>query len=152
MGHEWSALRHKLSLCSSCDRRLDNWYIQNRGRLYCRRDYLAKFKDACNGCSHVISGPVMVAGEHRFHPECFQCCLCQAFIGDGESYALVERSFLYWRSLETASLMLWWSGHFSTGVHWRQRVLCFGGAVISLLAFIGDGESYALVERSFLYW
>ncbi|RUS72106.1 hypothetical protein EGW08_020132 [Elysia chlorotica] len=81
--------------CSACDRRLDNWYIQNKGRLYCRRDYLAEFKDACNGCSEVISGPVMVAGEHRFHPECFQCCLCQAFIGDGESYALVERSFLY---------------------------------------------------------
>ncbi|GFS16239.1 LIM domain kinase 1-like [Elysia marginata] len=37
----------------------------------------------------------MVAGEHRFHPECFQCCLCQVIIGDGEPYALVERSFLY---------------------------------------------------------
>ncbi|KAH9515170.1 LIM domain kinase 1 [Bulinus truncatus] len=37
----------------------------------------------------------MVAGEHRYHPECFQCSMCQALIGDGESYALVERSFLY---------------------------------------------------------
>lgn len=38
----------------------------------------------------------MVAGEHKFHPECFCCGLCSAFIGDGDSYALVERSKLYW--------------------------------------------------------
>lgn len=38
----------------------------------------------------------MVAGEHKFHPECFCCGSCGAFIGDGDSYALVERSKLYW--------------------------------------------------------
>ncbi|KAL1502710.1 hypothetical protein ABEB36_007817 [Hypothenemus hampei] len=37
----------------------------------------------------------MVAGEHKFHPECFCCGSCGAFIGDGDSYALVERSKLY---------------------------------------------------------
>lgn len=37
----------------------------------------------------------MVAGEHKFHPECFCCTLCSIFIGDGDSYALVERSKLY---------------------------------------------------------
>lgn len=44
----------------------------------------------------IITGPVMVAGEHKFHPECFCCGSCGAFIGDGDSYALVERSKLYW--------------------------------------------------------
>lgn len=44
----------------------------------------------------IITGPVMVAGEHKFHPECFCCNSCGAFIGDGDSYALVERSKLYW--------------------------------------------------------
>lgn len=44
----------------------------------------------------IISGPVMVAGDHKFHPECFCCSSCSGFIGDGESYALVERSKLYW--------------------------------------------------------
>lgn len=44
----------------------------------------------------VITGPVMVAGEHKFHPECFCCGSCGLFIGDGDSYALVERSKLYW--------------------------------------------------------
>ncbi len=37
----------------------------------------------------------MVAGDHKFHPECFRCCNCVAFIGDGESYALIERSKLF---------------------------------------------------------
>lgn len=37
----------------------------------------------------------MLAGDHKFHPECFACNLCSSFIGDGESYALVERSKLY---------------------------------------------------------
>jgi hypothetical protein len=44
----------------------------------------------------IITGPVMVAGDHKFHPECFCCTSCGGFIGDGESYALVERSKLYW--------------------------------------------------------
>lgn len=38
----------------------------------------------------------MVAGEHKFHPECFRCSSCSVFIGDGETYALIERSKLYW--------------------------------------------------------
>lgn len=37
-----------------------------------------------------------VAGEHRFHPECFQCQKCLTYIGDGDTYALVERSRLFW--------------------------------------------------------
>lgn len=38
----------------------------------------------------------MVAGDHKFHPECFQCVFCLSVISDGDSYALVERSKLYW--------------------------------------------------------
>lgn len=37
----------------------------------------------------------MVAGEHKYHPECFQCCNCHTYIGDGENYALIERSKLF---------------------------------------------------------
>ena len=37
----------------------------------------------------------MIAGDHKFHPECFTCNFCGSYIGDGESYALVERSKLY---------------------------------------------------------
>lgn len=38
----------------------------------------------------------MVAGEHKFHPECFRCTSCGIYIGDGDAYALIERSKLYW--------------------------------------------------------
>lgn len=37
-----------------------------------------------------------VAGEQKYHPECFSCLNCHTFIGDGDTYALVERSKLYW--------------------------------------------------------
>jgi len=39
---------------------------------------------------------LQVAGEQKYHPECFSCLNCRAFIGDGDTYALVERSKLYW--------------------------------------------------------
>ncbi|ALC49206.1 LIMK1, partial [Drosophila busckii] len=81
--------------CSVCDSHLHSWYFERENLLYCREDYYARFGDACQQCTAVITGPVMVAGEHKFHPECFCCAACGAFIGEGESYALVERSKLY---------------------------------------------------------
>ncbi|XP_017005354.2 LIM domain kinase 1 isoform X3 [Drosophila takahashii] len=81
--------------CSVCEGHLHNWYFEREGLLYCREDYYGRFGDACQQCTAVITGPVMVAGEHKFHPECFCCTACGSFIGEGESYALVERSKLY---------------------------------------------------------
>uniref|UniRef100_A0A7N8YM30 LIM domain kinase 2 n=1 Tax=Mastacembelus armatus TaxID=205130 RepID=A0A7N8YM30_9TELE len=37
----------------------------------------------------------MVAGEHKYHPECFVCLRCKVVIEDRDTYALVERSKLY---------------------------------------------------------
>ncbi|KAL2094568.1 hypothetical protein ACEWY4_009287 [Coilia grayii] len=37
----------------------------------------------------------MVAGEQKYHPECFSCQCCGNFIGDGDSFTLVSRSKLY---------------------------------------------------------
>ncbi|KAK0058794.1 LIM domain kinase 1 isoform X2, partial [Biomphalaria pfeifferi] len=45
--------------CSTCGSRLNNWYIQNNGSLYCKDDYWSKIGDRCNRCSQVISGPLM---------------------------------------------------------------------------------------------
>uniref|UniRef100_A0A7N9ARV1 LIM domain kinase 2 n=1 Tax=Mastacembelus armatus TaxID=205130 RepID=A0A7N9ARV1_9TELE len=36
-----------------------------------------------------------VAGEHKYHPECFVCLRCKVVIEDRDTYALVERSKLY---------------------------------------------------------
>ncbi|XP_067015771.1 LIM domain kinase 1 [Anabrus simplex] len=81
--------------CSACDAALSNWYFEKDGLLFCKDDYWAKYGEACQDCGQVITGPVMVAGDHKFHPECFCCASCGSFIGDGDSYALVERSKLY---------------------------------------------------------
>ena len=81
--------------CSACDIGLSSWYFEKDGLLFCKDDYWTAYGEACQGCGQIITGPVMLAGDHKFHPECFACNSCGAFIGDGESYALVERSKLY---------------------------------------------------------
>uniref|UniRef100_A0A182MXV1 LIM domain kinase 1 n=1 Tax=Anopheles dirus TaxID=7168 RepID=A0A182MXV1_9DIPT len=81
--------------CSVCDARLSSWYFEKDGLLFCRDDYCTKYGDCCQQCSQCISGPAMFAGDHKFHPECFRCETCKVFIGDRESYALLERSKLF---------------------------------------------------------
>ncbi|XP_075218396.1 LIM domain kinase 1 [Lycorma delicatula] len=92
LGQEWHT---ECFRCSACDAALSSWYFEKDGMLFCKEDYWAKFGESCQDCGQVITGPVMVAGDHKFHPECFCCASCGSFIGDGESYALVERSKLY---------------------------------------------------------
>ncbi|XP_072909735.1 LIM domain kinase 1a isoform X1 [Hemitrygon akajei] len=82
--------------CCECNISLSHWYHEKEGRLYCKRDYWARFGELCHGCcERITKGLIMVAGEHKYHPECFTCLKCGAFIGDGDTYALVERSKLY---------------------------------------------------------
>ncbi|XP_051966749.1 LIM domain kinase 1-like isoform X1 [Xyrauchen texanus] len=82
--------------CCECRSSLSHWYYEKDGRLFCKKDYWAKFGELCHGCSEPITtGLIMVAGEQKYHPECFTCLNCRAFIGDGDTYALVERSKLY---------------------------------------------------------
>ncbi|XP_029817093.1 LIM domain kinase 1-like [Manacus vitellinus] len=88
---------HALSWrCCECGASLSHQYYEKDGRLYCKKDYWARFGELCHGCSeHITKGLVMVAGEQKYHPECFSCLNCRTFIGDGDTYALVERSKLY---------------------------------------------------------
>ncbi|XP_029571049.1 LIM domain kinase 1 isoform X1 [Salmo trutta] len=82
--------------CCECSASLSHWYYEKEGRLFCKKDYWAKFGELCHGCNDPITtGLIMVAGEQKYHPECFTCRNCKAFIGDGDTYALVERSKLY---------------------------------------------------------
>ncbi|CAK1590018.1 unnamed protein product [Parnassius mnemosyne] len=92
LGQDW----HKDCFrCSVCDAALSTWYFEKAGLLFCQNDYWARYGDNCQQCAQVITGPVMAAGEHRFHPECFACTACGAHVEDGEPYALLERSKLY---------------------------------------------------------
>lgn len=83
--------------CSACDCLMysSNFYFEKDGLLFCKDDYWRKFGECCQECSQLVSGPIMIAGDHRFHPECFCCKICASVIGDGDSYALIERSQLY---------------------------------------------------------
>lgn len=84
--------------CSACDCLMysSNFYFEKNGLLFCKDDYWRKFGEFCQECSQLVSGPIMIAGDHhRFHPECFCCKVCGSVIGDGDSYALIERSQLY---------------------------------------------------------
>uniref|UniRef100_A0AAG5DSI2 LIM domain kinase 1 n=1 Tax=Anopheles atroparvus TaxID=41427 RepID=A0AAG5DSI2_ANOAO len=81
--------------CSVCDARLSSWYFEKDGLLFCKEDHWSKFGDCCQQCSQIISGPVMFAGDHKFHSECFRCESCKVFIAEGETYTLLERSKLF---------------------------------------------------------
>ncbi|CAK1552382.1 unnamed protein product [Leptosia nina] len=92
LGQDW----HKDCFrCSVCDAALASWYFEKGGLLFCQTDYWTRFGDICQQCSQIITGPVMAAGDHRFHPECFTCDYCGAHIDDAEPYALLDRSHLY---------------------------------------------------------
>lgn len=89
------SLRH--CSCSVCDREMwnTNFYFEKDGLLFCKDDYWQKFGECCNECCQMMSGPIMIAGDHRFHPECFRCKICKNVIGDGDSYALIDRTNLF---------------------------------------------------------
>lgn len=72
-----------------------NFYFEKDGLLFCKDDYWRKFGECCQECGEIVSGLAMIAGDHRFHPECFCCKTCGSVIGDGDSFALIERSNLY---------------------------------------------------------
>uniref|UniRef100_A0AAR2J4J0 LIM domain kinase 2 n=1 Tax=Pygocentrus nattereri TaxID=42514 RepID=A0AAR2J4J0_PYGNA len=84
-----------ISVCSECCDLLRNWYYEREGKLYCGKHYGEKFGELCHGCSLLMTGPAMVAGEHKYHPECFVCLSCKVVIEERDTYALVERSKLY---------------------------------------------------------
>ncbi|XP_008425643.1 LIM domain kinase 1 [Poecilia reticulata] len=82
--------------CCDCESILSHWYYEREGQLYCKKHYWSRFGEHCHGCQEAVStGLVMVAGEQKYHPECFICMSCEMVIGDGDTYMLVERSRLY---------------------------------------------------------
>uniref|UniRef100_A0A665TSJ1 non-specific serine/threonine protein kinase n=1 Tax=Echeneis naucrates TaxID=173247 RepID=A0A665TSJ1_ECHNA len=84
------------SQCSECSCILSHWYYEREGQLYCKKHYWARYGEHCHGCKDTImTGLIMVAGEKKYHPECFTCISCGMFIGYGDTYTLVEHTKLF---------------------------------------------------------
>lgn len=82
--------------CCECNSVLADWYYERDGQFFCKKHYLSRFAEQCYGCTESINtGPIMVAGKNKYHPECFLCESCDVFIGDGDSFALVDSTNLY---------------------------------------------------------
>ncbi|XP_037605748.1 LIM domain kinase 1-like [Sebastes umbrosus] len=82
--------------CCECGCILSHWYYEREGQLYCKKHYWGRYGEHCHGCKETIAtGLIMVAGEQKYHPECFTCMSCEMFIGYGDTYTLVERTKLY---------------------------------------------------------
>ncbi|XDV39107.1 hypothetical protein PO909_008394 [Leuciscus waleckii] len=82
--------------CCECNSVLSHWYYERDGQFFCKKDYCSRFGEQCHGCSESITtGLIMVAGKHKYHPECFLCESCSIFIGDGDSFSLVDYTNLY---------------------------------------------------------
>uniref|UniRef100_A0A8C6L2D8 non-specific serine/threonine protein kinase n=1 Tax=Nothobranchius furzeri TaxID=105023 RepID=A0A8C6L2D8_NOTFU len=83
-------------LCCECGCILSHWYYEREGQLFCKKHYWSRFGEHCHGCKEAITtGLVMIAGEQKYHPECFICMSCEMVIGDGDTCMLIERSRLY---------------------------------------------------------
>ncbi|XP_024921573.1 LIM domain kinase 1 isoform X2 [Cynoglossus semilaevis] len=82
--------------CGECGCILSHWYYEKEGQLFCKKHYWARYGEHCHGCNETITtGLIMVAGEQKYHPECFTCMSCDMFIGYGDSFTLVEHKKLY---------------------------------------------------------
>uniref|UniRef100_A0A8C6L2T2 non-specific serine/threonine protein kinase n=1 Tax=Nothobranchius furzeri TaxID=105023 RepID=A0A8C6L2T2_NOTFU len=82
--------------CCECGCILSHWYYEREGQLFCKKHYWSRFGEHCHGCKEAITtGLVMIAGEQKYHPECFICMSCEMVIGDGDTCMLIERSRLY---------------------------------------------------------
>ncbi|XP_043077257.1 LIM domain kinase 1 isoform X2 [Puntigrus tetrazona] len=82
--------------CCVCNSVLSHWYYERDGQFFCKKDYWSRFGEQCHGCSESITtGLIMVAGKHKYHPECFLCESCGMVIGHGDSFTLMDYAHLY---------------------------------------------------------
>lgn len=71
-------------VCAQCFRPFnDNHeYYEFGGRKYCEQDFRTLFAPCCAKCHHFIIGRVIKAINNNWHPNCFNCQLCQIPLAD----------------------------------------------------------------------
>lgn len=59
--------------CCECGASLSHWYYEKDGRLFCKKDYWAKFGELCHGCSEPITTGLIMVSPNR--PKLYLCHL-----------------------------------------------------------------------------
>lgn len=54
--------------CCECGASLSHWYYEKDGRLFCKKDYWAKFGELCHGCSEPITTGLIMVSPNRPKP------------------------------------------------------------------------------------
>lgn len=71
-------------VCAQCFKPFDKSeiYYEFEGRKYCEHDFQVLFAPCCGKCRQFIIGRVIKALNNSWHPNCFNCQLCQRPLAD----------------------------------------------------------------------
>lgn len=80
--------------CCECGASLSHWYYEKDGRLFCKKDYWAKFGELCHGCSEPITTGLIMVSPNR--PKPYLCRLSSphspTVSRSRSSYTVLQRS------------------------------------------------------------
>ncbi|XP_058178740.1 LIM/homeobox protein Awh-like [Anopheles ziemanni] len=90
-GGTWHGSCLRCSVCFCPLDRQASCFLRD-GDVYCKADYVKKFKTSCAKCARSISATDWVrrAREHVFHLACFACDSCGRQLSTGEQFAICE--------------------------------------------------------------
>ena len=77
-------LHQRCFVCAQCFKPFDKTeiYYEFGGRKYCEHDFQVLFAPCCGKCRQFIIGRVIKALNNSWHPNCFNCQLCQRPLAD----------------------------------------------------------------------
>lgn len=77
-------LHQQCYVCAQCFKPFDQTevYYEFGGRKYCEHDFQVLFAPCCGKCRQFIIGRVIKALNNSWHPNCFNCQLCQRPLAD----------------------------------------------------------------------
>ncbi|XP_030841672.1 actin-binding LIM protein 1 isoform X10 [Strongylocentrotus purpuratus] len=70
--------------CHKCKKVLTGEYMGRDGQPFCERDFHQLFGVRCSRCDNFITGKVLEAGDHKYHPTCAKCGRCGNHFNEGE--------------------------------------------------------------------
>ncbi|XP_038120153.1 LIM/homeobox protein Awh isoform X1 [Culex quinquefasciatus] len=90
-GCAWHGACLRCSVCYCPLERQVSCYFKD-GEVYCKTDYIKKYKAACTKCSRSISPSDWVrrARDFVFHLACFSCDTCSRQLSTGEQFAIID--------------------------------------------------------------